>query len=776
MKDHKEKKVRRHRTPDISGSNKKKLHSALMLTAILVITVLFFMRAHLTSRSVTATGDNAAYWVAVYGFIRDSFFHYHSLYFWIPNLIGGTPFFADAQVPFMNINHLLVLLAPTLSLGVNLSIIACFIIAGIGMFFLARELIKNDEAAFVSALIFFLNGWIAAFMFSHPVTDGYALMPWIFLFAYRAVNSKRWLGYAIIAGVFIAMQAFSGAILMILYTAILLGLYFIFNALLPFISRGDPARVITRLVLVALVVFGVGAGLSAVKLLPSFEYQKLTNRAQGLAYDEYAQKGRFSDPLSLGKVVTALVVRVVETGEDGPVIGLIPSVLLCFALPRFRRKNVLFFLLAISFVLLFLIVPGLPRFFYNCIPVFNKTRRIDRLLSIVIFSACLLAGYGYLHLRSLLKKKHIMVGAALLIMVSLSIMTEGYLRFNSYFTSSFYGYEASLKEQNKLMLYLKNQSNKELFRVTSLDADNPWAASLKPYTVPLRLQQMEGFHSGLWLPEYVSFQMVSYDPRANARLKGILNVKYITSSKEVNITGFNLVKVFPECEECYPSTTDGPYLYENLENLPRAYIAEHAVLLAGDYQATRQAVYALLLHPGFEPRSTVVLYSDASLSGFDISSLKSIDGVVLLSGGSDPGVANLLSAYHDAGGIIVPDVFSQMNISVDEQLSGLLSSLRGSLNEAEVTSYQPNRVSVKLRGEEGFLVLSEKFYIPGWSASFEGREKEIFQADAVISAVPLYGEAGELVFSYNPPGYNKGLVISIVTLIAVVVGLVWWRR
>ena len=46
----------------------------------------------------------------------------------------------------------------------NLSVILYFIMGGVSMYFLSKYLTKNDEASFISAIVYMFNGYVHKFI------------------------------------------------------------------------------------------------------------------------------------------------------------------------------------------------------------------------------------------------------------------------------------------------------------------------------------------------------------------------------------------------------------------------------------------------------------------------------------------------------------------------------------------------------------------------------------------------------------------------------------
>jgi len=95
----------------------------------------------------------------------------------------------------------------------------------------------------------------------------------------------------------------------------------------------------------------------------------------------------------------------------------------------------------------------------------------------------------------------------------------------------------------------------------------------------------------------------------------------------------------------------------------------------------------------------------------------------------------------------------------------------GSADGSSVTEVlrRPGRVEFEtfLTGP-GFLILSDAFY-PGWEARVDSEKREILQADVCCRAVALEPGCHRVEFRYRPRSFRIGLVISLVTLVALLV-------
>jgi hypothetical protein len=90
-------------------------------------------------------------------------------------------------------------------------------------------------------------------------------------------------------------------------------------------------------------------------------------------------------------------------------------------------------------------------------------------------------------------------------------------------------------------------------------------------------------------------------------------------------------------------------------------------------------------------------------------------------------------------------------------------------SEVEIEHYGNERVVLRARTDgAGYLVLMD-FLLPGWTATVNGRQEEILAANFAGRAVPIRGPGEhEVVFSYEAPLLREGLVLSFASLLGMV--------
>jgi len=95
--------------------------------------------------------------------------------------------------------------------------------------------------------------------------------------------------------------------------------------------------------------------------------------------------------------------------------------------------------------------------------------------------------------------------------------------------------------------------------------------------------------------------------------------------------------------------------------------------------------------------------------------------------------------------------------------------------EANIISYEPNEVKIKVKNETpAFLVLTDTYY-PGWRAYVDGEETTIYRTNGLVRSVLVPGGDHTVTFSYLPKSFLMGVAISLITT-GLLLGLILYSR
>lgn len=171
-------------------------------------------------------------------------------------------------------------------------------------------------------------------------------------------------------------------------------------------------------------------------------------------------------------------------------------------------------------------------------------------------------------------------------------------------------------------------------------------------------------------------------------------------------------------------------IYENVQVRPRAYLV-HQLLSAPD------AAAALAL-----------LRADPRIHRGEVA--------VIEAGAEDDGLVNLA--------LLQPPQPSQD------------STIANASDTAEIIHYQPEQVVIQTKSAApAFLVLSDTFF-PGWQATVDGQPTQLYATNYLFRGVAVPAGSHIVTFSYYPPSWRRGLVLSLVGFLLWATVLQSWVR
>lgn len=722
----------------------KNKENFIFIAFIFLLTAVFLQNIISTSRIM----DNIHYTNDVTFIshnLKKSLFEYGELYLWTPYYYSGRPLYAQPEYYFLDFNFIYILLFRNIFIAMNLAALTYFFLAGLGMYLLFLTFKDSKPGAFIAALIYMFNGFMHSFVISGNlnVLAGYSLIPFAFMFFVKALKSKDFVMNSIFSGLLIALQLLAGSALFITYEILLFAVY----ALFYIFGKNLKGRIL-KLLIVGLIVILVGFGVSAIKLLPGAEFLDLSNRGVGISYQEYL--GHTIDPNNL---IHVLITTLFTKGGKSAAIGIIGFILLILSLYSFKKRYVIFPLAIIILSILMAIQGPIADLFFR-IPVFNQLRQIERAIFLTAFASSLLAGAGLVIVLQKIRKFKVVIFSVIVLLILVELM----------FLQPF-------PQSNKIVLpksipindYISQDS--ETFRTINLAMSTLIGASGYNYLSQIGIGTIKG-GSGIWFNDYLSYLSIAQQTNP-AKFWGLLNNKYVIAANELNIPGLQLIDKFEaDRTGCNVCEAYGPYLYENLEFMPRAYFVDNSVLVIGPNQNANQIVYPFLLNNNFDPKKSVIIQGKDSVGKYTLEEIKKYDAVIFSTNLENRDIA-ILRAYVDNGGILLPKIFDNKNVADAKDIEDLFKKLDGSFEEITVLNYESNSAIYDVNNKKGFLVLSERFSnFPGWEA--QGMDKkEILKANGIITAVFIDND-DKVIFKYRPKSFRNGLFISSIALLFIV--------
>ena len=197
------------------------------------------------------------------------FLHAGKLPFWTPYLFSGMPFLADPQVGAwypLNWPFLLLGITPR---AIQAQIALHCLIAALGAWLLARDLLRSRAGAVFAGVLFAFSGLFAETSSHVGPFQATSLLPWLLWTGWRASRSPRWLpALAIASGCLVLTGHFQTA----LYSFFALAIFLIADFA---ISRASLLRTLGALAVAAV----AAVTLPAVMILPGMELTANSIRA-----------------------------------------------------------------------------------------------------------------------------------------------------------------------------------------------------------------------------------------------------------------------------------------------------------------------------------------------------------------------------------------------------------------------------------------------------------------------------------------------------------------
>ena len=366
--------------------------AALLTLAALIL--LFFWKIALTNR-VLAGLDVFGYFYPYRDVVSEAL-RSGRLPLWNPYLFMGAPLLANSQAAvFYPLHWPLLWLSPPKQ--VAWSIVLHLWLAGTGTYLLARWSLRlRPAAAFVSATVLALGGFLGAQAEHLNQLNASAWLPWLLLCLEGAMGRPRWRWLAILGGgAIVGLALLAGhtqAAYIVLFGA---GVVALLRAVRELRAR-QGWRALRGLTALAGMVL-IGLLLAAGQLLPSLELSRLSVRSGGLPYNEAA-----SFSLKPGLVLKAFLPPLaweLPFSEYVAYVGLIGLALAglgAWAVVRWKQPGGEALGLALTGLFLaFGAYNPVYYLFYKLVPGFALFRAPARWLLLYCFGAALLAGVGY---------------------------------------------------------------------------------------------------------------------------------------------------------------------------------------------------------------------------------------------------------------------------------------------------------------------------------------------------------------------------------------------
>lgn len=639
---------------------------------------------------------------------------------WNPYQFCGTPFYANGQsAVFYPFNWLTPILGK-MFLGIN-ALFHLFL-AGFLLYIFLRKINVSSYASLFASLSYMLSDFITAWLHLPTVSASFVWAPLALLGVELALEGKLIKSF-LTCTFSVAMSALGGHPQFFLYTLWLIIIYLILR---PFGEK----KVNIFQPLIPLLGVGVGILLSAVALLPLFEFSRLAHRAEGASWQSYNAYITLSLPLErlvglflpnfFGNPARGNYWGRGEYIEYALYTGILPLVALPFSVSGEKKYAFPFIAILLLSLFLFLGTPlNIP--FYFLVPAWSQTGSPARLISVFTFSLCVLGGIGIDVIMKTSPSRRFLAS------VLSSIILLPFLFF-------------TLAQREIPFASLRNVS-----------PEFPYLDFLKLFIYPIAIFLLIRF--GKKLLQYFLIPLLLFDlfPLASSHLYFSKRENLFPSIPSLNAVG----------EGCYRILAISPRW--SLYRYPPACLPPNTPMIYHFFDVAGYDSLFLLRYKNFldqlEGKNSAPLENGNMLLP---SSVRKENLEIL-------GVKFVLCPFYiDASHLqLLRDGETKLYVLKGNPLRfQLLDTSYQPQGKVELLSYSPNRIELKIEAErEGYFLLTDTYY-PGWRAFLDGEEK-LISPYYVFRSISLPPGTHLLVFLFRPFSYKIGLYISLLSALFV---------
>jgi Bacterial membrane protein YfhO len=737
---------------------------------------------------------------------------------WMPVFFSGMPTFGNVAYVPHNISYLQTIVVWVLNFlflkGTWTWLVVHYFLGGLLMFLLARVLNFSRVVALFAAITFMLSPYAIGLADEGHGSKLMALsyLPLVFLMTHLLFERRDLISFGLLAAS-VGTLLLTNHMQIVYYVFLVVGCYVVFRIVVDY-KRGVLA--VAKPTALFIAAMAVGLCISSYVYLSVYDYAQYSMRGGGTAGStgglmwDYATNWSWHPtelitlliPGFFGMQLPYYWGNITPWTNSTVYVGLLPVLLSVVALMYKRNTQTVFFAVLSALVILLAFgkyIGFLYEFLFNVLPFFNKFRAPAMILHLLPFSLGILGAYGLTYILEAAERttgidrdrlvRAMLYGAAIAGGIAvLALLLKSFL-FESLSGSMFlkdgepeqfrqqYGQQAARviaqvkqtrfdmfwKDLVKFGLlaaascgvifaFLKEKVGTAAFGTiilailvvdlwtvaTKYVTPKPSAAleqGFRPDATVSFLKQQPGnfrvfpvgqlfmdntfpYHGIASIGGYSPAKLRIYQTMLDSCLERNEDVQFPWNMNVINMLNVRYLVVpgrLPEnrLELVNVDQAKKILTYANREALPKAWYVRNAVVAETDH-----ATFAALNAPGFNAAQTAVLYRQP------------------------------------------PSPFAPQD----------------STRLPEVLQYTSRRIVLKSEtASPALLVLSEVYYPSGWKAFIDGRETEILRTNYVLRSVVVPGGTHEVVFSFDPPLYRIGWVLSnaawAVTALCIVIGL-----
>ncbi|OGS47293.1 MAG: hypothetical protein A2539_07325 [Elusimicrobia bacterium RIFOXYD2_FULL_34_15] len=702
-----------------------------MISIILICFLFAFFWKAATLRGLFITPDidtqdticiNYAY----KNFLSESL-RFNKSFLWTPYIFNGYPIHSEGQGGFCYpLNLLFFRFLPTF-IAFNYSIIFTFFIAGFFTFLYARILNLSKTTSLFSAITFMFSGFFILHVKHLNMIQAACWIPLLFLLIELFLRTNNMM-YSILIGVIFAFQILTG-FPQIAYYSFLSILLYIFSGIFR------KKKIIT-LILAFFIISLVGAGLSAIQWLPTYELVKLGIRESGVSNDFLTTWSyRFKDlitffkPFYYGNIVDATYPfynKNIIFWENSFYFGLLPFIFILIALIFEFKKNQQLKIFLIFILIFFTIALHnelfLTNILKNILPGFKYFRIHQRILFIAIFLISIFSGFGFEFVKNKIPQKFQKAFIIFIPLAFLDLFRFGINQNPTYDPKKW----LSFPESAKIL-----QMDRSIYRIDTFS----------DYIQDLLYRQNKGWSNNT--DSYYYFQNF-LTPNSNmlyhiSMVSGHIALQTNRVSKFEDIYRHKIAVIAPKNDFSFIEFSTREAILFGIQNgkyIISAYPIKSESLKLRIDKILKDFSYSIYENTKFVPR--VVIVPKAEIFKDETKILDYIQ-----SGKFNPFKTVILEEETNFGSDTI------------------------NIREVKIKKYENSEVVINTKSSsDGYLVLNDTYY-PGWKCFVDEKEEKIFKANYLFRAVFLSKGQHVVKFMFKPKSFEYGKIATFITTIII---------
>jgi len=741
----------------------------------MVFALAIFYRYHLLGNAVIPFDSKDQYYPFAL-FVQQSL-RSGEIPLWNPYLYSGTPAFADPLYMMFYPGMLLLLIPEQLTPHIyDMLEILHVLIGGISIFVLGRQLQFPRQAAFLSSVIFMLAGPLAGRVQHVAQIYAISLLP-LSLLLLRCGLIQKHKGWFVLAGLV------TGFALMIGYQVAMLSLLILLAYTLTFFivhkaTRKEWGRRVMDVGLFCLVVIGI----SAIQVLPSLEFARLSSRPR---FSFYQASMSSMSPSSLFTIVFPNIYNTIVGSYWGPgditetylFVGMIPLFLVVVSILKSWKRSTWeqkFFFWTLLLALLYALGKYTPFYYlvYHFIPPLQMFKRTSEAFFVFHFALALTAGFG---LKFLIDQGKEQSQKEFIGMVLSSI---AFIAVVFFWALSWVN--ASIIQSTSVVEWLRPWNLlpvASFFVFISINQPRKWVISW--ILVGMVAIDLIATNSNILINSHTQelIEMSETDIYGN---RNIVKFLYDHVDGEYRFEAVHAGSLWPNAAAVWriPSTLGySPLVEERYDEFAKplgSWSSRDFSGLISSYNSPLLDLAGARYIVSASPIQDV----DPSV---DASKFREIEGLgyhVYENSGALPLAfvvhqAEWAGDKEEAKAILTGEDFNPNEVVVletggdsnDQNIRMAAKSTWGLSDADTVTFVKRSNNLIDLRvaiDQPGYLVVTDTYY-PGWKAYIDGVRTDIFRADFAFKAVVIPAGVHHVEFRFNPTSFKIGAGISGIT-------------